>query len=306
MKNELISVIVPTHNRDNLLGRALGSIKNQTYKNFEVLVVDDIGNESTKELVDSFADGRFQYIHNEEHQGATYSRNLGIKKSRGNYIVFLDDDDEWYEKKLELQLEKFYSDKEIGLVYGKLKIEISSLNIDYITAPSIKGNIYKDLIIENYVGGTIIPMINLNLVSKEECYFDTKFPAREEYDLWIRLSRKHKVDFVDDVLAVAYNDFDEKRISSDIKNYEEGISLLNNKYQKEVEKLLTESEQLNRKILQLRFLAAQAIKVNNTKIAREKYLEVLKLKFSLKNLVFYLMSFLSAKNIFLLRKYLKG
>lgn len=306
MKDELISVIVPTHNRDNLLKKALDSIKNQTYKNFEVLVVDDIGNESTKEIVSSLNDERFYYVHNKKYQGATYSRNLGIEKSKGNYLAFLDDDDEWYEKKLELQLEKFYSDKEIGIVYGKLKIKIPSLNISYITAPLKKGEIYKDLIIENYVGGTIIPMINLNVVSKEVCYFDTNFPAREEYDLWIRLSRKHNFDFVDDVLAVAYNNFDEKRISSDIKNYEEGISLLNSKYQKEINELLTESEELNRKVLQLRFLSAQAIKVNNTKIAREKYLEILKLKFSLKNLFFYLMSFLSAKNIFLLRKYLKG
>mgnify|MGYP000268263977 CR=1 FL=1 len=305
MKSELVSIIVPTHNRNNLLIRALNSIKNQTYKDFEVLVVDDIGNESTKELVSSFADERFFYMRNQECQGATYSRNIGVRESKGNYIAFLDDDDEWYEKKIELQLEKFHNDKELGLVYGKIDIIITSLNLKYETKPFKKGNIYKDLLIENYVGATIIPMLNLNLISKKECYFDTDYPAREEYDLWIRLAKSYKVDFVNTPLALSYGDFIAKRISSDIKNYENGILLLNKKYEKEIEELLSESEKLDRKILQLKFLAAQAIKVNNTKIARKKYFEVLKLKLSFKNLIFYLISFLSAKNIFLLRKYLK-
>jgi glycosyltransferase involved in cell wall biosynthesis len=306
MKNELISIIVPTHNRDNLLIRALNSIKKQTFKNFEVLIVDDIGNESTKELISTFADERFIYIHNGEDQGATYSRNLGIKKSKGGYIAFLDDDDEWYEKKLELQLEKFNSDEELGLVYGKIDISMISLGVKYETNPNKKGYIYKDLLIENYIGATIIPIINLNLISKEDCYFDTNFPAREEYDLWIRLAKNYKVDYVNIPVAMSYGDFNVKRISSDIKNYEKGIALLNDKYQKEVEVLLTDTEKLTRKIFQLRFLGAQAIKVNNTKVARTKYLEVLKLQFSLKNFVFYMISFLSAKNIFQLRRYLKS
>lgn len=304
MRN-LISVIVPTHNRDNLLLRALNSIINQSYQNFEVLVIDDIGNNSTKRVVDSLNDKRFIYIRNDIKNGATYSRNIGIKNAKGQYIAFLDDDDEWYPNKLQLQLNLFLKNTTLGVVYGKLDINIPSLNITYATKPQKKGFIYNELLIENYVGGTIIPMLNLNVISKEECFFDVDFPAREEYDLWIRLAKKYQFDFVDEVLAVAYTDFNEKRISSNIDSYEKGIELLDLKYQEEIKKLDSYTKQ-NRKIFQLKFLAAQAIKVNNTNIAREKYFNVLKLKFSIKNLAFYLLSFLSAKNIFLLRKYLKG
>ena len=110
MKNfePLVSVVIPTYRRANLLKRALESVNKQTYENLEVVIVDD--SETTKP--GNFFDGleRFpiHYIHNEQRNGASAARNQGISKASGSFIAFLDDDDTWEPTKIEKQIELFH------------------------------------------------------------------------------------------------------------------------------------------------------------------------------------------------------
>ena len=113
---EKISVIVPTFNRSNSITRAVESVLNQTYKNIEVVVVDDNGlgseqNVLTKKVMQEIMlqDKRVKYIELEKNSGGSIARNVGIENSDGNYMSFLDDDDEYYENKLEQQL-KFHKE----------------------------------------------------------------------------------------------------------------------------------------------------------------------------------------------------
>ncbi len=101
----LVSVIIPTHNRANMVSRAIESVLNQTYKNLELIIVDDCSEDNTGEVVRKYKDldNRVSYWRNEPNIGPGASRNLGVSKAKGQLVAFLDDDDEWLPFKLELQ-----------------------------------------------------------------------------------------------------------------------------------------------------------------------------------------------------------
>lgn len=101
----LVSVIIPTYNRSDVLARALASLKKQTYTNLEVLVIDDASSDGTESRVKSFGtDLKINYVRNKNNQGAARTRNTGLRNARGEYIAFLDDDDEFLETKIEIQV----------------------------------------------------------------------------------------------------------------------------------------------------------------------------------------------------------
>lgn len=123
MNNVLVSVIIPTYNRSIEFFRALDSVCMQTYKNIEIIVVDDnYGNEELRKTIRFYLterDYRITLLNNSERLGAALSRNIGLKAAHGEYIAFLDDDDECDEKRIEKQLELFFHSKQkkLGLVY---------------------------------------------------------------------------------------------------------------------------------------------------------------------------------------------
>jgi glycosyltransferase involved in cell wall biosynthesis len=107
----LISVVIPTFNRAELLKRSLKSVLSQTYSNIEVIVVDDNSSDSTVETIKGISDPRVRYIRHEERKGGASARNSGILASKGEFISFLDSDDTWVPKKLESQLNFFHQNK---------------------------------------------------------------------------------------------------------------------------------------------------------------------------------------------------
>jgi len=93
-KNPTVSVIIPTYNRAHTIGRAIKSVLNQTYQDFEIIVVDDGSTDNTEEVVKSFRDKRIRYIQHKKNKGAAAARNTGIKSAKGKYIAFQDSDDD--------------------------------------------------------------------------------------------------------------------------------------------------------------------------------------------------------------------
>ena len=106
-QNELISVIIPSYNSGKFLGEAIESVVNQTYKNIEIIVINDGSTDNTEEIAKKWQkrDERVRYLKHKENKGPSAARNTGIKNSRGEYIAFLDDDDEWLPEKLERVIE---------------------------------------------------------------------------------------------------------------------------------------------------------------------------------------------------------
>ena len=100
----LVSVIIPTRNRVEMLCRAVNSVLSQTFDNLECIVVDDESHDNTEKVINSFEDDRLKYFRHEKNKGASAARNTGIRQSKGGLIAFLDDDDEWIATKLEKQV----------------------------------------------------------------------------------------------------------------------------------------------------------------------------------------------------------
>jgi len=120
LKDPLISIVVPTHNRPVFLKKTLVSIIQQTYKNLEVLVVSNGSNEHNRKVVEDLQDPRVCYFEQENSGGPASPRNNGIKRAKGKYIAFCDDDDLWMPEKLQLQLEALEHNHDHGLCFTKM------------------------------------------------------------------------------------------------------------------------------------------------------------------------------------------
>ncbi len=118
LKEPLVSVIIPTFNRCGFLNRAVLSALSQNYNNLEVLVISDGSTDATPEVISSIKDPRVKYFRHEKNRGLVATRNTGVRKSSGEFITFLDDDDEWLPRKISKQLAVFKSiDTAPGLVF---------------------------------------------------------------------------------------------------------------------------------------------------------------------------------------------
>ena len=195
-----VSVIISTYNRADFLHRAIKSVLAQTYIDFELIIVDDASSDNTKEVVNSFYDERVEYLRHDNNKGAPAARNTGVKKAKGEYIAFLDDDDEWLSDKLEKQVKKMgkVSDK-VGLIYsGWQIIENSYSSRKYY--PQFKGDVRKRLLLGPTVGSVSKVLI------KKKCFdkvgvFDESLKSCQDWDMWKRLSDYYEFDFVEDSLT---------------------------------------------------------------------------------------------------------
>lgn len=198
-----VSVIIPTYNRTSFLNRAIQSILNQTYQNFELLVVDDASTDNTEDVVKSFNDNRIQYLRHNENRGLSAARNSGIEVARGKYVSFLDDDDEFLPQKLEKQINKFEPlPSSTGVVYSGFCYVDKNGHEVLKVIPTFRGNIYAILLKYN-ICAVITPLIRKDCFQKAGL-FDESLHSLQDWDLWIRISKYFEFDFVADVLAKYY------------------------------------------------------------------------------------------------------
>lgn len=175
---EFISIIVPTFNRPELLNRALESISKQRYRHYEVIVVND-GGEDVGRIVENFR--RTRYVNLPVNQGLPAARNAGLKVSKGEYIAYLDDDDWFYEWHLdtlvaEVQKSRFiYSDADALWADGKKKT--------YMSVDPEPGNILSHNITP------VCCVLHDRWLLNEAGLFDEMLPNHEDWDLWIRMSK---------------------------------------------------------------------------------------------------------------------
>lgn len=138
MTEGLVSVIMPSWNTGGFIAESIQSVINQTYQNWELLIVDDCSTDNTDEVVASFDDDRIKYFKNERNSGAALSRNRAMREAQGEWIAFLDSDDLWTPEKLEKQLDFM---KKNGYVFSyhdfvKIDEESKPLNV-YVTGPDV-------------------------------------------------------------------------------------------------------------------------------------------------------------------------
>lgn len=114
----MISIVIPTYNRENVIKECVESILCQTYEDFEIIIVDDGSTDRTKKIVQQVEDSRLHYIY-QDNQGACVARNHGIEAAKGEYIAFQDSDDKWEPKKLEKQLQVLLTNDNVDIVCCK-------------------------------------------------------------------------------------------------------------------------------------------------------------------------------------------
>jgi glycosyltransferase involved in cell wall biosynthesis len=212
----MVTVVIPTYNRANLIARSIKSVLSQTYQDFELVVVDDGSTDNTKEVIDSFDDDRIRYVRHSENKGEAATRNTGIKVGRGEYIACQDSDDEWLPEKLAKQVQAFENcPPDIGVVYtGFWKIENNEKTyIPFSWVNQKEGDIHRELLKGNFIGSpaTLI---------KKECFkkvgmFDEKLFHLVDWELWLRVSKYYHFRFVDEPLLVAHYDSDNVSINQD-------------------------------------------------------------------------------------------
>lgn len=218
-----VSIIIPTYNRSHIIGRALQSVLNQTYRDFEVIVADDGSTDGTEAVVKEFNDERIRYIRHEENKGVSAARNTAIKAAEGKYIAFQDSDDVWLEDKLEKQMKAFETvPPEVGIVYTGLW-KIKGEEKEYVPQDHVKqkeGNIFSRLL----HGTFICPSV---AVVRKECFetagmFDENMRSHEDWDLFLRMSKHYQFKYIDEPLVIKYLHEDNlsDNIEESIKGYE--------------------------------------------------------------------------------------
>jgi glycosyltransferase involved in cell wall biosynthesis len=208
----LVSVVIPTHNRAHLLGRAVRSVLRQTFLDFELIVVDDASADDTTSIINGFPDKRIKYIRHGSNLGGPAARNTGITNARGDYIGLLDDDDEWFPEKLEKQVLKFSQVPEtVGLIYCGYEVRESDNRLLRTYLPDARGDVHLRLLLGTTIGSPT-PLIRKACFQKAGL-FDESLKSCQDWDMWKRISDRYEFDYVPEVLAIGYRH--EKQISSD-------------------------------------------------------------------------------------------
>jgi glycosyltransferase involved in cell wall biosynthesis len=194
-----VSVIIATYNRKMWLGEALESVVNQSYRNIEIIIIDDGSTDDTKSLVMSFNDSRIHYFF-QENRGRSAARNVGLQLARGKYIAFLDSDDVYFPEKLAVQLGYLDEHPETGMIYTSAycindKGEILSHKYE----ATISGHIYNKIAF--FVPVTItLPTV---MVRREIILalggFDEQMHRFEDTDLWRRISKITRIDAMPEI-----------------------------------------------------------------------------------------------------------
>ncbi|MBS1517382.1 MAG: glycosyltransferase [Bacteroidetes bacterium] len=220
----MISIIVITYNRSGLLAKTVRSILAQTYRKFELIVVNDGSTDDTVEILESIGDVRINHVNEGKIGNLSKLRNIGIKKASFEYIAFCDDDDLWVENKLEVQL-KYTKDH---------KFICSNAAVIDENDKVIKEN-YFDLIKENFIidkkyllqdGNSILTsslLVEKKILTENNILFDEIFITNycEDYELFLRLSEHSGFLFINENLVL-------KRLHSSVSGgYENNLIMLN-------------------------------------------------------------------------------
>ena len=196
-----ISVIIPTFNRKKTLGRAIQSVSDQSLSPFEILIIDDGSNDGTKEWIkESFQDIKYIY---QDNQGVSSARNKGIKYAYGDWVAFLDSDDEWLPNKLYEQVKAIGSNQEIKFFHTNEIWIRNGVRVNQMK----KHKKYGGYIFEKCLD--ICRISPSSALIKKEIFddigtFDESLRVCEDYDLWLRITSKYPVVFLDIPLIYKY------------------------------------------------------------------------------------------------------
>ena len=228
-----VSIITPTYNRADTLPATVESVIEQSFSNFEYLIVDDGSTDNTAEVVNGFSDNRIKYIQLQENSGANVARNEGIKRSQGDYITFIDSDDRWFENRLERTVDALESTpSEVRGVTHSFESRIEGEVARRSTMQS--GRIQReDLVTDNKIGGFSNVLFD-NTIFDQAGLLDEEMPAYQDYEFYLRALQYGDVLGIEDNLCWkqkgSFDKNSEDRISDDVDSKIEGQNRLLEKH----------------------------------------------------------------------------
>lgn len=200
-ENPLVSVIIPVYNRKDFLKIALDSVLEQTYGNFECLVIDDGSDNPLTEVKEDYQGDRRVRLLSQSHRGVSSARNLGIREASGSLLAFLDSDDAWVKRKLEKQVLLMENNPDALLSHTEEVWYRNGKHLNQMAKHKKSGGEVFERCLELCCIGMSTMMCRTELI-KEIGFFREDFPACEDYELFLRFASKHDVVFLDEPLTI--------------------------------------------------------------------------------------------------------
>ena len=226
-----VSVVIPTYNRAHLVGDAIRSVLRQTYTDYEIVVVNDGSTDNTEDVVNGFQDDGIRYVRHAQNRGLSAARNTGIGEARGEFIAFLDDDDEWLPEKLEKQFTLLEgADNSTGVVYTSTWriMKHRSLLFPQNFIAKTQGDISEDILEHHFVGPS-------SVLIRKSCFervglLDEKLFFAGDWDLVIRLAQHYRFLFAKEMLVISRQQPDSATAERFIPSQIEGVEDLFSKH----------------------------------------------------------------------------
>lgn len=210
--NPLVSVIMPVYNGACYLSDAISSVLEQTYSNLELVVIDDCSTDNSQEAIEKFSyDERVKYLKTAENQGVSGARNIGIVRCQGELVAFLDQDDCWLPRKLELQVSCMEKCPDIALVHanvalmdesGKMERRYEALGESQFENDDASlrcGFVFDSLFVSNEI--QVLTVLIRRSALEAVGNFDERLSGVDDYELWLRVAREFSICHMNTILA---------------------------------------------------------------------------------------------------------
>ena len=225
---------MPTYNHGRFIGDAINSVLNQTYKNFELITIDNYSKDDTEKIATSYKDDRIKYLKFRNNGIIAASRNYVIRHSRGESIAFLHSDDIWLPEKLEKQIRVFQISNETAMLYTRFKTiegDVISNRIFPENGKYKSGNIFKSLYLRSFIACSSV-VVKRNVLDQVGLFdTDPNLIAIEDTDLWLRIALKYIIKCTDDLPLLIYR-IQSQRISQGFKQKSKRSLIIRIRYKK--------------------------------------------------------------------------
>lgn len=217
-----VSVIIPTYNRARYICRAINSVLNQTFTDYEIIIVDDGSTDNTREVLAQYGN-RIVYL-SQSNKGISASRNRGISAAQGEYIAFLDSDDEWLPEKLTIQVDMLDKNERLGLACSRMLILDSDGKQRGYKPEERTGRNFRELI---EIGGDLPTS---TVMTRKACFdkvgvFDETLPPMEDFEMWVRIASRYDIYMMPEKVLAYYYTHDHQITKNTTLVYEATVKL---------------------------------------------------------------------------------